>query len=87
MVGYSVRFDHQTSDATRIKYMTDGMLLHEATFDCLLSNYAVIVLDEVHERTLASDLLLGLLQSTLKQRPDLRLVIMSATLEVPPVRC
>ncbi|CAL5334857.1 unnamed protein product [Camellia sinensis] len=62
-VGYSVRFDDMTSSSTRIKYMTDGFLLREALLDPYLSRYAVIIVDEAHERTVHTDVLLGLLKS------------------------
>ncbi|KAL7257510.1 hypothetical protein ACSBR1_003752 [Camellia fascicularis] len=62
-VGYSVRFDDMTSSSTRIKYMTDGFLLRDALLDPYLSRYAVIIVDEAHERTVHTDVLLGLLKS------------------------
>jgi pre-mRNA-splicing factor ATP-dependent RNA helicase DHX15/PRP43 len=80
-VGYTIRFEDRTSDATICKYMTDGMLLREAMTDPELRRYAVIVLDEAHERTLATDILFGLMKEVLPKRPDLRLVVMSATLD------
>ena len=78
-VGYSVRFDNCTSKSTRIKYVTDGMLLREILCDRDLSAYSVVILDEIHERTIQTDLLIGLLKEV-QARRDLKLVLMSATL-------
>ena len=80
-VGFSIRFEDVTSAATRIKFLTDGLLLREALVDPLLSRYSVIMVDEAHERSLSSDVLLGLLKKIRKKRSDLRLVISSATLQ------
>ena len=80
-VGYSIRFEDVTSQKTILKYMTDGMLLREAMNDNNLSRYSTIILDEAHERTLATDILMGLLKEVVVRRPDLKLVIMSATLD------
>ncbi|EXJ86362.1 hypothetical protein A1O3_03313 [Capronia epimyces CBS 606.96] len=80
-VGYSIRFEDVTSPETRIKFLTDGMLLREALVDPLLSRYSVIMVDEAHERSLSSDILLGLLKKIMKRRPELRIVVSSATLE------
>lgn len=82
LVGYSVRFEDCTSPETRIKFMTDGMLLRECLADPLLSVYSVVILDEAHERTLQTDILLALCRDIYHQRPhDFRLVVASATLE------
>jgi len=91
-VGYSIRFDERCSPSTKIKFITDGMLVRELMSDELLSHYSVIVIDEAHERTLRTDLLLASLKQILRQRngPSLRhkqpqdplkVVIMSATLD------
>jgi pre-mRNA-splicing factor ATP-dependent RNA helicase DHX15/PRP43 len=80
-VGYSVRFDDQTSALTRLKYMTDGLLLQHAKRDRDLLQYSCIIIDEAHERTLATDQLLFLLKQLLLRRKDLKVIIMSATLD------
>lgn len=81
-VGYSIRFEDMTeSGTTFLKYMTDGMLLREAMNDTELSRYSTIILDEAHERTLATDILMGLLKGLAKRRKDLKLIVMSATLD------
>lgn len=80
-VGYTIRFEDVTSPRTRIKYMTDGMLQREALLDPDMSQYSVIMLDEAHERTIATDVLFALLKKAAKRRPDLRLIITSATLD------
>lgn len=80
-VGYTVRFDDNSCSATLLKYLTDGMLLREAMSDENFSAYSVIVLDEAHERTLSTDILMGVLKSVIEKRDDLRLVIMSATID------
>ena len=80
-VGYNIRFEDVTSSKTVIKYLTDGMLLREAMTDPTLSQYGCIVLDEAHERTLATDILFGLMKEILKKRKDLKVVVMSATLD------
>jgi ATP-dependent RNA helicase DHX8/PRP22 len=78
-VGYSIRFDC-TSQATRVKYMTDGMLQREILIDPDLKRYSVIMLDEAHERTIATDILFALLKKALKRRSDFKLIVTSATL-------
>ncbi|ORY85736.1 putative pre-mRNA splicing factor RNA helicase [Protomyces lactucae-debilis] len=80
-VGYTIRFEDVTSKNTVLKYMTDGMLLREAMNDHMLSRYSCIILDEAHERTLATDILMGLMKKIAQNRPDLKIVIMSATLD------
>ena len=80
-VGYSIRFEDMTSPRTVLKYMTDGMLLREAMNDNTLSRYSTIMLDEAHERTMATDILMGLLKEVVLRRPDLKIIIMSATLD------
>ncbi len=80
-VGYKVRFDDHTTDNTVVKFMTDGILLAETRTDPLLLQYDCIILDEVHERSLNIDFLLGYLKLLLKKRRDLRIIISSATLE------
>jgi len=65
-VGYTIRFEDKSGPNTRLKYLTDGMLLREAMSDPLLSNYGVIVLDEAHERTLSTDILFGLIKGVLQ---------------------
>jgi len=80
-VGYSIRFEDQTSDKTVLKYMTDGMLLREFLTDPMLETYAAIMIDEAHERTLHTDVLFGLVKDIARARPDLKLLISSATMD------
>jgi ATP-dependent RNA helicase DHX8/PRP22 len=80
-VGYAIRFEDCTSPETVIKYMTDGMLLREALLDDLLSQYCLIMLDEAHERTIHTDVLFGLLKKCCAKRPDLKIIVTSATLD------
>lgn len=80
-VGYAIRFEDLSSDRTRIKYLTDGMLFRECMLDPLLSKYSVIMIDEAHERGAYTDLLLGLLKKIMKKRPELRVIVSSATID------
>ncbi|PSS01984.1 Pre-mRNA-splicing factor ATP-dependent RNA helicase [Actinidia chinensis var. chinensis] len=80
-VGYAIRFEDCTGPDTVIKYMTDGMLMREILIDENLTQYSVIMLDEAHERTIHTDVLFGLLKQLVKRRPDLRLIVTSATLD------
>ena len=81
-VGYSVRFERREEPGrTVIRYCTDGVLLREMLEDPLLSRFSVVMVDEAHERSIATDLLLGLLRKVQRRRPDLRVLISSATLD------
>jgi len=80
-VGYKVRFGDHTSDATCVKVMTDGILLAETAADRNLSAYDTIIIDEAHERSLNIDFLLGYLKTLLPRRPDLKVIITSATID------
>jgi RNA helicase HrpA len=80
LVGYKMRFDDQTKPETRLKILTDGMLLQEMKADYLLSNYSLIMVDEAHERSLNIDFILGLLKRVLEQRPEFRVIVSSATI-------
>jgi ATP-dependent RNA helicase DHX8/PRP22 len=80
-VGYTIRFEDCTSPETIIKYMTDGMLLRECLMDLDLKAYSVIMLDEAHERTIHTDVLFGLLKQAVTKRPELKLIVTSATLD------
>uniref|UniRef100_A0A673M4D4 ATP-dependent RNA helicase DHX8 n=1 Tax=Sinocyclocheilus rhinocerous TaxID=307959 RepID=A0A673M4D4_9TELE len=74
-VGYTIRFEDCTSPETVIKYMTDGMLLRECLIDPDLGQYAIIMLDEAHERTIHTDVLFGLLKKTVQKRTDMKLIV------------
>ena len=80
-VGYQIRFSDKTTPATYVKFMTDGILLAEIQGDPLLRAYDTIILDEAHERSLNIDFLLGYMVRLLPKRPDLRVIVSSATLE------
>jgi ATP-dependent RNA helicase DHX33 len=96
LVGYAVRFDEKSTPETKIKYLTDGMLVRELLSDPLLSKYSVVIVDEAHERTLRTDLLIANLKQIQKERNSsgsdgkgkgkrkvmpLKIIIMSATLD------
>src|SRR5690606_3418039 len=81
LVGYQVRFTDRVSDQTRIKLMTDGILLAELAHDRNLRRYDTLIIDEAHERSLNIDFLLGYLTRLLPRRPDLKLIITSATID------
>jgi len=81
MVGYQVRFSDQAGEDTRIKFMTDGILLAEIASDRWLSAYDTIIVDEAHERSLNIDFLLGYLKQLLRRRRDLKLIVTSATID------
>ena len=82
LVGYKVRFSDQVSETTLIKLMTDGILLAEIQKDKLLLQYDTIIIDEAHERSLNIDFILGYLKQLLPKRPDLKVIITSATIDV-----
>lgn len=87
LVGYTVRFEDATSEETKIKFLTDGMLLREAIGDPLLRRYSVVILDEAHERTVHTDVLFGVVKTAQKKRKELgklplKVIIMSATMDV-----
>src|SRR5699024_217692 len=80
-VGFQVRFTRETGRGTRLKLMTDGILLAEIGRDRLLTRYDAIIIDEAHERSLNIDVILGYLRQILPQRPDLKVIITSATID------
>ncbi|XP_026564483.1 ATP-dependent RNA helicase DHX33 [Pseudonaja textilis] len=87
LVGYTVRFEDLTSDETKIKFLTDGMLLREAIGDPLMHKYSVVILDEAHERTIHTDVLFGVVKAAQKKRKELgklplKVIVMSATMDV-----
>lgn len=79
-VGYSIRFEDKSSDKTIIKYLTDGMLLREFLTDPELSSYGALMIDEAHERTVSTEIILSLLKDIIQIRKDLKLIIASATM-------
>jgi ATP-dependent RNA helicase DHR2 len=88
-VGYSVRFDQSTSPSTRIKYLTEGMLLQEMLRDGDLKEYSCVIVDEVHERSVNVDLILGFLKQLVRKRRNtkkpLKVIVMSATVDVESI--
>ncbi|RUP44791.1 Asp-Glu-Ala-His box polypeptide 38, isoform CRA_d, partial [Jimgerdemannia flammicorona] len=79
-VGYAIRFEDNTSESTLIKYMTDGILLRESLNEPDLDKYSAIIMDEAHERSLNTDVLMGLIRKVLARRRDLKLIVTSATM-------
>lgn len=85
-VGYAIRFEDAFDvNKTKIKFMTEGILIREMMNDPLLTNYSVIIVDEAHERSVNTDILLSLLKKIIKKRNDLKLIISSATLETESI--
>jgi HrpA-like RNA helicase len=82
LVGYQVRFDKSKTASTKVVFLTEGVLLRQFSSDPLLQMYNVIIVDEVHERHITGDFLLGVLQRLLQTRLDLRIVLMSATINI-----
>ncbi|MCL2411041.1 MAG: ATP-dependent RNA helicase [Treponema sp.] len=80
LIGYKMRFDDLTNHETKIKIMTDGILLQEMKLDPFLSKYSVLIIDEAHERSLNIDFILGLLKRVMEHRPDFKVIISSATI-------
>jgi HrpA-like RNA helicase len=80
-VGYQIRFDDTTMEGTKLKFMTDGILLQEASIDPLFTKYNILIFDEAHEQGLNTDIGLGLAKRALAQRSDLKVIIMSATID------
>ena len=80
-VGYTIRFEDCTTEKTVIKYMTDGFLLREALIDSEMRSYSCIMLDEAHERSISTDVLFGLLKKAVALRPELKIIVTSATLD------
>uniref|UniRef100_A0A7N8YQM3 DEAH (Asp-Glu-Ala-His) box polypeptide 34 n=1 Tax=Mastacembelus armatus TaxID=205130 RepID=A0A7N8YQM3_9TELE len=81
-VGYQIRFETSRTPATKLLFLTEGLLLRQIQQDKTLAQYQVVIVDEVHERHLHCDFLLGVLRSLLADRPDLRLILMSATINI-----
>ncbi len=82
LVGYAIRFESVASQNTKIKYLTDGILLREIISDPMLLTYSVIIIDEAHEWSLHSDILFNLLKQIVKSWSDLKLIVTSATMNI-----
>lgn len=81
-VGHQIRFETTRTTATKLLFLTEGLLLRQIQQDRMLAQYQVAIVDEVHERHLHCDFLLGVLRSLMSERPDLRLILMSATINI-----
>lgn len=81
LVGYTIRFEDNTTKDTKIRYVTDGILLRETLNDKELDKYSVIIMDEAHERSINTDVLLGILKNICLKRNDLKLIVTSATID------
>lgn len=81
-VGYAIRFETMATAETKILYLTDGLLLRECIQEPTLPAYSIVIVDEAHERTLDTDILFGLLKRAQRLRPELKVIVMSATLDV-----
>lgn len=81
-IGYQIRFEKSKTKHTRILFLTEGLLLRQVATDPLLSMYNIVILDEVHERHLHSDFLLGIMKCIIIQKPDVKLILMSATINI-----
>lgn len=81
-IGYQIRFDKSKTSHTKILFLTEGLLLRKVSTDPMLSSYSVVILDEVHERHLSCDFLLGIMKCLTIQRPDLKILLMSATINI-----
>ncbi len=81
-IGYQIRFERKKTDRTKVVFLTEGLLLRQVSSDPSLSLYDVIVLDEVHERHLHGDFLLGVVKCLVQQRPEIKVILMSATINI-----
>lgn len=82
VVGYQIRFERQKTSKTKIIFLTEGLLLRQLSDDENLTNFSVIIIDEIHERNLYGDFLLGITKCLLRARPDVKIVLMSATINI-----